>query len=979
MGIASSVGLISGIDSRALIDQLLALDARPKLYAQQRITQLKSQQAAYLSVNTSLMALKNAAAKFEAANVFQSSSATSSDTEALTATASNSAAAGSYDFIVDRLVTTQRMLSRGFTDRDTSAFGATTLSFESSAAQIAHDTELSVLNGGAGIERGVIEITDRAGNAAQVDLSKAATVTDVLDAINSAEGAAVRASVDGDSFVIEDLSGGAGNLIVTDMNGRNTASDLGIAGSAAAPEITGTDVSSLGRSLSLAALNDGLGVLIKDGSTDFVITAKDGTKLNVDLGEQSALAIAEDATVDGVDYEAGTLTSDIAGWSGLDADEKPETEMKVTRPRAGTLGDVIDIINATAAEADGGAGVDVVASISGDGDQLVVTDNTTGGNLIIENGPSGDTAEALGLFTGGAGVAGNEVSSGRLVAGLNSVLTKSLNGGQGLSSGDVVLRDRDGTETTLSIDTTGSLSDIVTRLNDGLAADGNNLRVEINENRNGLKLVDSSLGSGAVNVSGVLADELRIAADNVSSSEIVGGSAQKAWIGRTTELSSLNNGRGVGTGKIRITDGLGRSSEVSIGSSVKTVDDLLRQLNSNGDVEVVASLNDTGDGIKLTDLSGASGSLRIEDVSGSVADKLNIAGTFDDEGADTVADGSFETRYEIGAGETLQDVVDRINADQPGVRAAVINDGSAIAPYRLSLTALDSGTGGRTIVDTGGLDIGLRVVDEGGDARVFFGSEDPADAVLLTSSSNTLDEVIDGVAIDLKQTTKGEVVTVDVARDTAAMEESVGAFVDAFNAVISTIDKYDKYTEETEQKGILLGDSTVRNIKNMLYRTIQQPGQDTSGSYQFLFQVGVKVGDGAKLEFDADRFRDALASDPAGVEDLFAGFELAKREPVQISENAFYTPTEDSYEKLGVAEQIELLVNNITNSIDGLLTNKTKSLDSQIELQNRRIEQFDKQLASKRSRLEQQFVAMEKALAQLQTQQQSLAQFPTMG
>ncbi len=89
---------------------------------------------------------------------------------------------------------------------------------------------LDQLNGGAGLQRGKIRITDRSGQTAVIDLNYARTVDDVLDAINSNTSINVTAVVDGDTFKLIDNSGGAGNLKVQEVAGGNTASGLGLAG-----------------------------------------------------------------------------------------------------------------------------------------------------------------------------------------------------------------------------------------------------------------------------------------------------------------------------------------------------------------------------------------------------------------------------------------------------------------------------------------------------------------------------------------------------------------------------------------------------------------------------------------------------------------------------------------------------------------------------------------------------------------------------
>ena len=113
-GITTGVGIFSGINTSQLIDQLIAIESRPKQLAQARVLQLQQQQAAWLDLNSKVQSLKAAAAAFRTANIFKTNAAGSSDEHVLTATAGVTATPGSYQFIVDRLVSTQQFLSRGF-------------------------------------------------------------------------------------------------------------------------------------------------------------------------------------------------------------------------------------------------------------------------------------------------------------------------------------------------------------------------------------------------------------------------------------------------------------------------------------------------------------------------------------------------------------------------------------------------------------------------------------------------------------------------------------------------------------------------------------------------------------------------------------------------------------------------------------------------------------------------------------------------
>jgi len=204
-GITSGIGLASGIDSGTLIERLLSLEARPRTLAQQRLIQLQSQQAAYFDLNSRMNALKTAAAKFRTGKVFDSMKSTSSDPLVMTATSSTNAQTGNYTFLVDRLVTSQQLLSRGFADKDSAALGASSFTFESAVARLDRDTNLADLNGGEGIERGKISISVNSGTAVSVDLSKAATINEVIEAINGS-GTGVTATAEGTRLVLRAAS-----------------------------------------------------------------------------------------------------------------------------------------------------------------------------------------------------------------------------------------------------------------------------------------------------------------------------------------------------------------------------------------------------------------------------------------------------------------------------------------------------------------------------------------------------------------------------------------------------------------------------------------------------------------------------------------------------------------------------------------------------------------------------------------------------
>ena len=266
--ITTGIGLISGIDTASLISQLIALEARGKIPLQTKIAFLKAKQFALMDINTRLLNLKTASSSFRTDSIFQAALASSSNDEILTATAGKLAQPGTFTFIVKQLVTASQKISQGYADRNTTPLSLTSLSFEFGKGVVGPDTDLADLNGGAGIDRGKIIITDKNGDQGTIDLTDVTSINEVLDRINSSEDVAVTASVSGDGLVITDTSGGGGTLSIVSASGDTTAEDLGIDVAAVGGVITGDDIRTLGVATPLRSLNDGNGVIVRNNVAD---------------------------------------------------------------------------------------------------------------------------------------------------------------------------------------------------------------------------------------------------------------------------------------------------------------------------------------------------------------------------------------------------------------------------------------------------------------------------------------------------------------------------------------------------------------------------------------------------------------------------------------------------------------------------------------------------------------------------------------
>ena len=219
--------------------------------------------------------------------------------------------------------------------------------------------------------------------------------------------------------------------------------------------------------------------------------------------------------------------------------------------------------------------------------------------------------------------------------------------------------------------------------------------------------------------------------------------------------------------------------------------------------------------------------------------------------------------------QSLADVRDQINAANAGVTAAIVTDASGA---RLALTSASTGAENAfriTVSDADG---------NGGDAaglsRLAY---DPATAatqmtrtqqagnaqasvngIAISSATNTLTNVIDGLTVTLGKETTAPV-TLTVSRNTDAVKTRVAGFVSAWNALNTFLGTVTKYDAETKKAALLQGDSTATGLQSQL-RGLLSPASSASSAFPTLSSIGVRLGKDGMLALDDATFTKALGN-----------------------------------------------------------------------------------------------------------------------
>ncbi|ASJ71796.1 flagellar filament capping protein FliD [Granulosicoccus antarcticus] len=222
-------------------------------------------------------------------------------------------------------------------------------------------------------------------------------------------------------------------------------------------------------------------------------------------------------------------------------------------------------------------------------------------------------------------------------------------------------------------------------------------------------------------------------------------------------------------------------------------------------------------------------------------------------------DNQFEIVIDNG-NSTLLALRDAINdsIDNTTVSASIINvDGGS----RMILTAKDSGTEGKIDVTRAGAntDAGFTEVTEATDASLIV------HGFSVTSSSNTISDVIEGVTLNLTGVGKS---TLSTARDTTSLRESVDEFVVKYNSMVSTLNNL----SDTELQGDQLPSGVESRIRSAFLDEIDLGNGDSTTAREMGFTFDrygtLSVDDtsyNSALDDGVSRFVEAFAKSDSGL------------------------------------------------------------------------------------------------------------------
>ena len=292
----------------------------------------------------------------------------------------------------------------------------------------------------------------------------------------------------------------------------------------------------------------------------------------------------------------------------------------------------------------------------------------------------------------------------------------------------------------------------------------------------------------------------------------------------------------------------------------------------------------------------------------------------------------------LSADASLSDLASAINShvDNKGAKASVIRSGTDTF---LVMTSEESGAANQITVgfsaaatspDPNGNNITAAIASQteltaAQDSIVKLGG---TSAITITSKTNTLEDVIEGVTLNLTKVQEAgdSPAHVSIGQDLESTKNNIQSFIDAFNNLSSSITTNDNLKRDN------LASSLARSLRN-----------DFQGTFEgkTLYSVGIEFDRTGNLQINSERLEEALSSDPELLTKMLTGDN-------------------------GVMSKLEQRIEPYTKGY-GLISDKKDTLQASLDIITRQQKNHEVSMEQVYQRYLSQFTQMQQTIAQLES------------
>jgi flagellar hook-associated protein 2 len=408
-------------------------------------------------------------------------------------------------------------------------------------------------------------------------------------------------------------------------------------------------------------------------------------------------------------------------------------------------------------------------------------------------------------------------------------------------------------------------------------------------------------------------------------------------------------------------------SEVGkITSAVSKLRDLASKLSSSGFWQQTAATSSNASAVSVTSSSSAAASNYAVNVTQLAKSQSVVAGTtftsataFVGTGTLTLDMGSWDATQTtftprdppaaaslaIEATDTVESLRDKINAAGLGVTASILTDASGA---RLVMRSKETGAvNGFAVGVTGATGdlASLAYPASGTKTATLNNPASDASATInglaVTSASNSLTNVLDGVSLTLNATTTSEV-TINIASDTEAMKKTLQEFATAYSDIVRTISTNTKYDAASKKAGPLQGDNAIVGVLSRM-RGILGMNSGASPAFPRLSDIGFEQQRDGSLTVNETRLKNALSNLT----------ELRK---------AFSNTDTGDGSMDGFARRFKAMADSLLNT-DGTLSSRSDGLNEKLRRNQKNQEALEQRLVQTQKRLETQYRSLDTKLS----------------
>ncbi len=336
---------------------------------------------------------------------------------------------------------------------------------------------------------------------------------------------------------------------------------------------------------------------------------------------------------------------------------------------------------------------------------------------------------------------------------------------------------------------------------------------------------------------------------------------------------------------------------------------------------------------------------------GSLTSVVATGGTFT-----LTGNGDTPVNIAITGSTTLEGLATAINAnvDSPAT-ASVVQ--TAPGSYKLVLNGKDTGAANSFTVSntlTGGLGVAFIDTDADGvsgdsaldNSQVAIDAAFTVNGLPITSSSNTVTDVVAGVTLSLNRRDPATTVTVGVTRDNDKSKDLVKKFATAYNDIV-TFAK-DQSTAAIAGKASIGRDPLLRGLREGLRQaSLAQYG---GGTATRLAEIGLGFDISGKMVLDDAVFDNVMRQSPTAIQTLLSG----------TAGNG------------GAFGAMSALIDGYTDG-GGLVATARQRIDAQVSSISKRLDTMEANLALRRASLQREYTAADLAMTRLNAQSSSLS------